>query len=142
MKYLLDTNICITVLRGFFNYEEILEKIVQEVCYISEITLYELKEGEDLARRKQIGFKNQGLRKLCALVHVLPITDVIDFAADEKARLQLAGTPLDDDFDLLIGCTSVIHGMTMVTENIRHFKNISGIKLENWVKRFNGTSII
>ena len=63
MKYLLDTNICITVLRGFFNYEEILEKIAQEDCYISEITLYELKVGEDLARRRQIGFKNQGLKK-------------------------------------------------------------------------------
>lgn len=115
MKYLLDTNICITVLRGFFNYEEILKRITQEDCYISEITLYELKTGEALARRKQIGFKNQGLQKFCACVHILPITDVIDFAADEKARLKMAGTPLDDDFDLFIGCTSVIFNMQLLT---------------------------
>lgn len=135
MRYLLDTNICITVLRGLFNYGEILEKIANNDCCISEITRYELKAGEELARQKREGFKNQGLDKLLALFTILPIAGAIDFAAEEKARLQLAGTPLDDDFDLLIGCTSVVGGMKMVTENERHFKNIKGIKLENWVRR-------
>lgn len=132
MRYLLDTNICIAILRGLFNYEEILEKIAEEDCYISELTRYELKAGESLARQKQIGFKNQGLEKLLALFNIIP---AIDFAADEKARLQLAGTPVDDDFDMLIGSTSVVYGMTMVTENVRHFKEINGIRIENWVKR-------
>lgn len=135
MKYLLDTNICITILRGWFNYEEILRKIANEDCYISEITLYELKAGESLARQKHNGYINQGLDKMLSLFTVVPITDSIDFAATEKARLQIAGTALDDDFDLLIGCASVVYGMTMVTENTRHFKNISNIKLENWIKR-------
>lgn len=135
MRYLLDTNICITVLRGLFNYEEILEKIANNDCCISEITLYELKAGEALARQKRKGFKNQGLDRLLALFTILPIAEAIDFAAEEKARLQLAGTPLDDDFDLFIGCTSVVGGMKMVTENARHFKNIKGIKLENWIRR-------
>ena len=44
--------------------------------------------------------------------------------ASEKARLRLAGTPMEDNFDLLIGCTSVIHRMVMVTENLKDFKNI------------------
>lgn len=135
MKYLLDTNICVTILRGWFNYEEILRKIANKDCYISEITLYELKAGESLARQKHNGYINQGLDKMLSLFTVVPITDSIDFAATEKARLQIAGTPLDDDFDLLIGCASVVYGMTMVTENTRHFKNISNIKLENWIKR-------
>lgn len=69
---------------------------------------------------------------MLALFNIIP---AIDFAADEKARLQLAGTPVDDDFDMLIGSTSVVYGMTMVTENVRHFKEIKGIRIENWVKR-------
>ena len=36
--------------------------------------------------------------------------------ASEKARLRLAGTPMEDNFDLLIGCTSVIHRMVMDLE--------------------------
>jgi tRNA(fMet)-specific endonuclease VapC len=64
-------------------------------------------------------------------VQILPIYHSLDIYAKEKARLQKAGTPLDD-FDLLIGVTSVIHGLTMVTNNTNHFKRIKGIKLENW----------
>ena len=55
--------------------------------------------------------------------------------ASEKARLRLAGTPMEANFDLLIGCTSVIHRMVMVTENLKDFKNISNIRLENWIWR-------
>ena len=55
--------------------------------------------------------------------------------ASEKARLRLAGTPMEYNFDLLIGCTSVIHRMVMVTENLKDFKNISNIRLENWIWR-------
>ena len=46
--------------------------------------------------------------------------------ASEKARLRLAGTPMEDNFDLLI---------VMVTENLKDFKNISNIRLENWIWR-------
>jgi tRNA(fMet)-specific endonuclease VapC len=39
------------------------------------------------------------------------------------------------DFDLLIGCTAVDKDLIMVTENQKEFERISGIQLENWVKR-------
>lgn len=41
-------------------------------------------------------------------VQILPIFHSLDLYAKEKARLQKAGTPIDD-FDLLIGVTSVTH---------------------------------
>ena len=40
-----------------------------------------------------------------------------------------------EDFDLLIGCTAVVNGMIMVTDNTKHFSRIHGIQLENWVDR-------
>jgi tRNA(fMet)-specific endonuclease VapC len=40
---------------------------------------------------------------------------------------------LVDDFDLLIGCTAVTEGMMLVTENVKDFKNIKDIRIENWV---------
>jgi tRNA(fMet)-specific endonuclease VapC len=39
------------------------------------------------------------------------------------------------DFDLLIGCTAVEKGLIMLTENRKEFERISGVQLENWVKR-------
>ncbi len=52
-----------------------------------------------------------------------------------KLASVMAGTPADDDFDLLIGCTAIANDLIMVTENIKDFKNFSNIKLENWIKR-------
>jgi tRNA(fMet)-specific endonuclease VapC len=42
---------------------------------------------------------------------------------------------MDNNFDLLIACTSVVNGMVMVTENVKDFKNIKGIQIENWIER-------
>lgn len=112
-----------------------LDKVGLENCYISEITEAELKYGAELGRRKGLKQRIQILENLFTTVQILPISKAIDLFASEKARLRLAGTPADDDFDLLIGCTAIVHNMTMVTENIKDFKNLSGIKLENWIKR-------
>jgi tRNA(fMet)-specific endonuclease VapC len=49
----------------------------------------------------------------------------------EKARLRKAGTRIDD-FDLLIGVTSVVHNLVMVTNNTSHFQRIKDIVLEDW----------
>lgn len=64
-------------------------------------------------------------------VQILPIFHSLDLYAKEKARLQKAGITVDD-FDLLIGVTSVSHQLTMVTKNTNHFKRIHRIKLEDW----------
>ena len=64
-------------------------------------------------------------------VKILPIFHSLDLYAKEKARLQKVGTPIDD-FDILIGVTSVTHKLIMVTNNTNHFKRINGIKLEDW----------
>ena len=38
------------------------------------------------------------------------------------------------DFDLLIGCTSVVEDLVMVTNNVKHFSRIENIKIDNWVR--------
>ena len=127
-RYLLDTNICVFLLRGKYDVDKMLDKVGLENCYISEITEAELKYGAELGRRKGLKQRIQILENLFTTVQILPISKAIDLFASEKARLRLAGTPADDDFDLLIGCTAIVHNMTMVTENIKDFKNLSGIK--------------
>ena len=42
---------------------------------------------------------------------------------------------MNDEFDLLIGVTSVENKLTLVTDNVTDFLNIEGIKTENWFKR-------
>ena len=39
------------------------------------------------------------------------------------------------DFDLLIGSTAISNDLIMVTENVKEFKRITDIRIENWVNR-------
>ncbi|KQS32977.1 DNA-binding protein [Dyadobacter sp. Leaf189] len=116
-------------MKGKFNLERKFEELAEEHCYISEITLAELKFGIEKSERPE---KNrQVLEQFLTGVKILPIFHSLDLYAKEKARLQKAGIPLDD-FDLLIGVTSVTHQLIMVTNNTNHFKRISDIQLEDW----------
>ena len=106
-----------------------------ENCYISEITIAELKYGKVYGQLKGgPKYREQPLRQFFDDINVLHIEPYYDIYAKEKARLALAGTPTGD-FDLLIGCTAVAEGMVMVTENVKDFQNIKDIQIENWIER-------
>ena len=114
-----------------FDLEVKFDKISSDDCFISEITLAELKFG--VKKKKKPDKNSKALEDFLTGVQILPIFHSLDLYAKEKARLRKAGTPIDD-FDLLIGVTSVTHKLTMVTNNTDHFKRINGIKLEDWTK--------
>ncbi len=52
MKYLLDTNICVHFLRGSFGIDKILEDKGLKNCYISEVTVLELRFGAENSNNK------------------------------------------------------------------------------------------
>lgn len=134
-KYLLDTCICAYWLRDKKNVRDRINAVGFDNCYISEITIAELKFGRIYGQLKGgPKYREQPLKDFFEAMDVLPIAPVFDLYAEEKARLVLAGTPTGD-FDLLIGCTAVAEGMVMVTENVKDFQNIRGIQIENWIER-------
>lgn len=47
MQYLLDTNICVFFLRGKMNLDEIIREKEKQNCFISEITVFELRFGAE-----------------------------------------------------------------------------------------------
>ena len=49
----------------------------------------------------------------------------------ELTTLEKSGTSLDD-FDLIIACCAMAHNLTLVTNNVGHFKRIEGLELTNW----------
>ena len=46
----------------------------------------------------------------------------------ERGRLRAAGTPISD-LDLLIGCTALRHGLTLLSNNRRHFGRLEGLDI-------------
>ena len=90
--------------------------------------------GELLLQRDGID-KSAELNRFLGAIRILPIADAVGLAAKEKIRLRLAGTPCDDNFDLLIGCTSMVYDFVCVTDNTKHFEKFKDIRLENWIVR-------
>jgi len=132
MNFLLDTNICVHFFRGRFQLANKLSTIGFENCAISEITLAELVFGAESSSNPEKNIKL--IEEFEMDVKVLPILDAIPLYAKEKVRLRKSGLMISD-FDLLIGCTSVEKELMMVTENVREFKRISNIRIENWIVR-------
>jgi tRNA(fMet)-specific endonuclease VapC len=62
---------------------------------------------------------------------IIPIYNSLDIYATEKAKLRKQGL-LIDDFDILIGSTSIANGLTMVTNNVAHLNRLCNIIIEDW----------
>jgi len=124
-KYLLDTDISVFYLRGKYNINQKLKEIIgYDNCFISEITLAELKYGAELSEKvdENLNFVNEFANK----IGILPIFNSLDLYAKEKARLRKTGNIIDD-FDLLIGCSAIKNNMILVTNNENHFERINNI---------------
>ena len=66
-------------------------------------------------------------------IKVLPAYPALQLYGKLKADLEQKGLRLDE-FDLLIGATSIVNKVTMVTSNLKHFNRIPGIQLADWAK--------
>ncbi len=133
MKYLLDTNICIYIIKN--KPTQVFEKFLKlefGSVGISSITLAELNYG--MAKSVHIE-KNQE-----ALLKFLTPIEILDFnfeAAEEygkiRSNLEKKGMPIDP-LDLLIAAHARSLNIVLVTNNENEFSRVTGLKIENWTK--------
>jgi tRNA(fMet)-specific endonuclease VapC len=133
MRYLLDTSICIYLIKK--RPTEVLERFRQHPpkdVAISTITLFELQYGIEKSQYRQ--------RSEDALAKFLLPLDLVDLdhsaaieAASIRAQLEKNGMPIGP-YDLLIAGLARSQGMTLVTNNTREFERIAELRLENWVE--------
>lgn len=133
MQYLLDTNICVFFLRGKLNLNEIIREKGRENCFISEITVLELRFGAENSDNPTKSHK--AVDNFISGLSIIPIYGCIKRYAKEKVRLRKIGKIIHDEFDLLIGVTAVANKLTLVTDNKKDMARIEGIVIENWFER-------
>ena len=133
MQYLLDTNICVFFLRGKLNLNELIRQKGRENCFISEITVIELRYGAENSENATKSHKS--VDSFISGLSIIPIFGSVKRYAKEKVRLRKMGKPMHDEFDLLIGVTAIENKLTLVTDNVKDFERLDGVKIENWFKR-------
>lgn len=133
-QYLLDTCILIEFVHG---NRTVIDRIMQagfNRCCISVVSLQELYYGAYKARLKKEAYFEQEMVRIEMLRRrftVLPLPEEADGYGQTKVSLQ-KNSKLIDEFDMLIGGHALTEGLTVVTDNIKHFERIPGLKVENW----------
>lgn len=128
-KYLLDTNICIFLMRGKFDMYRKIALAGIDNCYLSEITVAELYYG---AENSDNPYKTmRETEEFISLFKVVPFSNSLQTFGREKAFLTSIGRKIEN-FDMSIGAIALKHNMVMVTDNVDHLGRIRGIQIENW----------
>lgn len=132
MKYLLDTNICIYIIKQ--KPLDVLGRF--RACAVgdiglSSITVAELQYGVSKSQAKE---RNQ---QALDLFLVAPVIAEFDYSAayvygQIRAELEQKGQPIGA-LDLLIAAQAISLNITLVTNNEREFARIPGLEVENWV---------
>jgi tRNA(fMet)-specific endonuclease VapC len=130
LTYMLDTNICIYVMKNYpLTLQDKFNSLAEQIC-ISSITLGELHYGAEKSARRA--------DNLTAIEHFVARLDVLPFDVKAaahygqvRAELALKRTPCGPH-DMQIGGHARSEGLIVVTNNLREFSRMPGVRVENW----------
>ena len=130
LQYMLDTNICIYVMKNYpSELREKFNRLAEQLC-VSSIALGELYYGAEKSARR--------LENLQAIEHFTARLEVLAFSPKAavhygqiRADLERAGTPCGPH-DMQIGAHARSEGLIVVTNNAREFVRMPGVRVENW----------
>jgi tRNA(fMet)-specific endonuclease VapC len=131
LTHMLDTNICIYVMKAYpAELQDRFNTLAEQLC-ISSITLGELHHGAEKSGRRA--------QNLAAIEQFTARLDVLAFGdkaaahyGQLRAELERAGAPCGPH-DIQIGGHARSEGLIVVTNNMREFGRMPGVRAENWV---------
>ncbi|ADU15278.1 type II toxin-antitoxin system tRNA(fMet)-specific endonuclease VapC [Asticcacaulis excentricus] len=131
LRYMLDTNLCIRVLRD--RPQSIRERFNAEadgLC-ISTIVLAEFLHGAEKSDRP--AFNRTKVEQFAARLEVIAFgSEAAAHAADIRASLERRGTPIGV-YDVLIAGHARSRGLVVVTGNLSEFSRVEGLRSEDWL---------
>ena len=131
--YLLDTCICIALLKKSPNVIQRLREVGTRNCKISDITLAELYFGA-FKSGKEKHFND--VSEISKLFEKYPIQYMRKYG-EIRWELEKQGLRIGD-MDMFIAATALEEDLILVTGNVKHFERIPGLKIENWMTENNG----
>lgn len=130
--YMLDTNIASAAVRGDMALDERLDRLSPAQWCISAITRAELRYG--------LALKPAAVRLASVVEAFLQSAVVVPWeaaAADAhgalRAELKRSGTPIGA-YDEMIAAHALALGAVLVTDNVKHFERVPGLRWENWLR--------
>jgi tRNA(fMet)-specific endonuclease VapC len=134
MPLLLDTNVCIELMRGTSPMlRERWEATPPAVIAVSVVTILELRYGAIHTSDAELRARRNRLTSAFLAPYAVEPLDraVAETAAAIRSQLAAAGTPVGP-YDLLIAATAVHASRTLITHNTREFGRVTGLSMIDW----------
>ena len=128
--YLLDTCICIALLKKSPSVIQRLREVGTHNCKISDITLAELYFGAFKSGNEK---HFNDVSEISKLFKNFPIQYMRKYG-EIRWELERQGFRIGD-MDMFIAATAIEEDLILVTDNVKHFNRIPGLKVENWMVR-------
>jgi len=133
MKYMLDTNICIYIIKR--KPVDVLERFKQtdiSQISISSITLSELFYGVSKSSKPEQNL--MALTQFVAPLEILPYGDeAAQYYGELRTHLEKQGTPIGS-LDMLLAAHALSIDCTLITNNEKEFIRVPHLKVDNWLK--------
>ncbi len=131
LRYMLDTNLCIRVLRDRPPAARERFNLNADALCISTIVLTELLHGA--ARSARPEHNRSEVERFASRLEVLAFDSAAaDHAADIRASLERRGLIIGG-YDLLIAGHARSRGLVVVTGNLGEFTRVEGLRCEDWL---------
>ena len=128
--FLLDTDTVIYSMKGKDAVQKNLLLHFNDPIMLSTVTLMELYYGAHKSQKVTSNIaKIKSLEQSLEIIHIG--TESVEIFGMLKAQLEVNSTRLDD-FDLILASCALSRNLTLVTNNLNHFRRIDGLKLANW----------
>ena len=131
MKYLLDTNVCVDYLNGRFpRVVQRIQSCSPEDLSVSSVAVAELRFGAEKSTHRQRNHERLDV--------FLADVQCVDFDADAalvygriRTALERRGAVIGP-YDLQIAAHALSLSVVLVSDNVREFRRVSGLRVENW----------
>lgn len=128
-KYLIDTDVCIALIKEMPSVVEHIRKVGADECKISDITLAEMYFGAFKSGREK---HFVDVREIEETFESYPIEHLRKYG-ELRWMLEKSGQKIGD-MDMFIAATALEEDLILVTGNTDHFERIPGLRIENWMK--------
>lgn len=129
----LDTNIITAFLK---NDSRVVERVSDYLEFFDKLTINIISYYEILRGLKDLG-NEEKLRMFDNFIQenelVFITKDTIEKAAEIYAYLKKEGN-LIEDADILMASTAIVEDLVLITNNIKHFKRVKGLRIDNWLQ--------
>ncbi|MFT4252839.1 MAG: tRNA(fMet)-specific endonuclease VapC [Caulobacter sp.] len=131
LRYMLDSNLCIRVLRDRPAGLRDRFNLNADALCISTIVLTELLHGAAKSARPE--HHRNAVEQFAARLEVLPFdASAADHAADIRAALERSGRSIGG-YDLLIAGHARSRGLVVITGDLGEFARVEGLRCEDWL---------